>query len=220
LPFVSVGNDPELYTRSMQYAAFSAQLRPHAGKTVGLTAPGDGPPDTRFDRRAWEFPYEFFGPMREAMQLRSRLLPYTYSAALRAWLRCDETKRAPALFVVNFLIESKKGFIPRHRTGTIMKETPNQKAAFHAVCAALSVRLSVRSTSIFRPILSRSRFRSAKAASICSATGEEEEKNARRFSRRFPYLSMKTWTAYQDRLWTNATKTPTQKRCRRRRCSE
>jgi hypothetical protein len=108
LPFVSVGTDPELYTRSMQYAAFSAQLRPHAGKTVGLTAPGDGPPDTRFDRRAWEFPYEFFGPMREAMQLRSRLLPYTYSAALRAWLRCDETKRAPALFVVKFLIRNRK----------------------------------------------------------------------------------------------------------------
>ena len=59
------GNDPELYTRSMQYAAFSAQLRPHAAKTVGLVAHGNGPADSRFDRRAWEFPYEFFEPMRE-----------------------------------------------------------------------------------------------------------------------------------------------------------
>ena len=32
------------------------------------------------------FAYEFFEPMREAMQLRARMLPYTYSAALRAWL--------------------------------------------------------------------------------------------------------------------------------------
>ena len=66
------GNDPELYTRSMQYAAFSAQLRPHAAKTVDLVAPGNGAADTRFDRRAWEFPYEFFEPMREAMQVSFR----------------------------------------------------------------------------------------------------------------------------------------------------
>eukprot|EP01046_Picozoa_sp_COSAG06_P015359 COSAG06_NODE_980_length_11224_cov_324.998382_4_plen_147_part_00 len=145
----------------MQYAAFSAQLRPHAGKTVGLTAPGDGPPDTRFDRRAWEFPYEFFGPMREAMQLRSRLLPYTYSAALRAWLRCDEKPKkpkkpnAPALFVVKLLIRNRskaKGGLYHDRLGTIIKGTPNQKAALDAVCTALSVRLSVPSTSIFLPI--------------------------------------------------------------------
>ena len=83
------GNDPELYTRSMQYCAFSAQLRPHAAKTVGLVAPGNGPADTRFDRRAWEFPYEYFEPMREAMHLRSRFLPYTYTAALRGWISPD-----------------------------------------------------------------------------------------------------------------------------------
>ena len=59
----------------MQYAAFSAQLRPHAAKTVGLVASGHGPADTRFDRRPWEFPYDYFGPMREAIQLRARLLP-------------------------------------------------------------------------------------------------------------------------------------------------
>eukprot|EP01052_Picozoa_sp_SAG31_P036288 SAG31_NODE_4506_length_3179_cov_1.712338_1_plen_124_part_10 len=40
----------------------------------------------RFDHRAWEYPYQYFQAMREAMQLRSRMLPYTYSSALNAWL--------------------------------------------------------------------------------------------------------------------------------------
>ena len=64
------GNDPELYTRATQYCAFSAQLRPHAAKT-----PGQMSGDRRFDRRPWEFGYEFFEPMREAIQLRARMLP-------------------------------------------------------------------------------------------------------------------------------------------------
>ena len=34
-----------------------------------------------------QFPYPYFEPMRAAMQLRARLLPYTYGAALAAWLR-------------------------------------------------------------------------------------------------------------------------------------
>ena len=55
------GNDPELYTRMVQYAAFSAQLRPHTAKTP---RPGSG--DTRFDHRVWEFAYDYFDTMREA----------------------------------------------------------------------------------------------------------------------------------------------------------
>ena len=58
------------YTRATQYCAFSAQLRPHAAKT-----PGQMSGDRRFDRRPWEFGYEFFEPMREAIQLRARMLP-------------------------------------------------------------------------------------------------------------------------------------------------
>ena len=78
------GNDPELYTRATQYCAFSAQLRPHAAKT-----PGQMSGDRRFDRRPWEFGYEFFEPMREAIQLRARMLPCaqaTFRPALPAAL--------------------------------------------------------------------------------------------------------------------------------------
>lgn len=52
------GDDQELYVRSIQYTAFSAQLRPHAAKVVG--ACHTPPCDIHFDRRVWEQPYEFF----------------------------------------------------------------------------------------------------------------------------------------------------------------
>ena len=56
-----------------QFGAFSAQLRPHAAKKPGAEAHAHLPGtkmDARFDRRAWEFEYEYFQPMREAIQVR------------------------------------------------------------------------------------------------------------------------------------------------------
>ena len=78
------GDNQELYTRSAQYGAFSAQLRPHAAKVIGACE--REPCDIHFDRRIWELPFEFFAPLREAMQLRARLLPYSYTAAMRMYL--------------------------------------------------------------------------------------------------------------------------------------
>ena len=56
-----------------KFGAFSAQLRPHAAKKPGAEAHAHLPGtkmDARFDRRAWEFEYEYFQPMREAIQVR------------------------------------------------------------------------------------------------------------------------------------------------------
>eukprot|EP00040_Diaphanoeca_grandis_P044121 m.11356 g.11356 ORF g.11356 m.11356 type:complete len:942 (-) comp8775_c0_seq1:102-2927(-) len=75
-----MGNDPELYTRWTQYGAWTAQLRPHSQK-YALNFDDVGP----IERRIWEYPYEYFDAMRTAMQRRSTLVPYIYSAALDAF---------------------------------------------------------------------------------------------------------------------------------------
>ncbi len=70
------GNDPELYTRWLQYGAWNTMMRPHPQK-----APNKGP-DTEIERRIWEFGYKYFNPMRAAFRLHARLVPYLYSLAL------------------------------------------------------------------------------------------------------------------------------------------
>lgn len=60
--------DPELYTRWVQWGAFSPILRTHTTK------------NPLAERRIWEFPPEFYNAMKAAWRLRYALLPYTYSA--------------------------------------------------------------------------------------------------------------------------------------------
>ncbi|MCK5087486.1 MAG: hypothetical protein KAQ90_08195, partial [Melioribacteraceae bacterium] len=67
---------PELYTRWIQFGAFSPILRTHCTKsnyTAGI------------ERRIWGYPLEYFYAMREAFHLRKALLPYIYSAAREAF---------------------------------------------------------------------------------------------------------------------------------------
>ena len=40
--------------------------------------------DARIERRVWIYDYKYFNVMREAMQYRARLVPYTYSSALQS----------------------------------------------------------------------------------------------------------------------------------------
>lgn len=60
---------PELYTRWVQFGAFSPVLRTHATKK----------PET--ERLFWKYPYEYFTAMRDAINLRYSLIPYIYTAA-------------------------------------------------------------------------------------------------------------------------------------------
>ncbi len=67
---------PELYTRWIQFGAFSPILRTHctkAGNQGGI------------ERRIWAYPLEYFYAMRDAFQLRKALLPYIYTAAREAY---------------------------------------------------------------------------------------------------------------------------------------
>ncbi len=66
---------PELYTRWVQFGAFSPILRTHctkAGREGGI------------ERRIWAYPLENYYAMREAFRLRYALLPYIYTAAREA----------------------------------------------------------------------------------------------------------------------------------------
>ncbi len=64
---------PELYTRWVQWGAFSPVLRTHTTKN----------PDA--ERRIWAYPYEYFDAMRKAVLLRSSLVPYIYTEARKAY---------------------------------------------------------------------------------------------------------------------------------------
>ncbi|MGC4232151.1 MAG: glycoside hydrolase family 31 protein, partial [Niabella sp.] len=55
---------PELYTRWVQFGIYSPVLRTHGTKK----------PDT--ERRFWMYPYKYFSAMRDAIQLRYKLVPY------------------------------------------------------------------------------------------------------------------------------------------------
>ncbi len=66
---------PELYTRWVQFGAFSPILRTHctkAGREGGI------------ERRIWAYPLENFYAMRDAFHLRYALIPYIYTAAREA----------------------------------------------------------------------------------------------------------------------------------------
>lgn len=65
--------DPELYTRWLQWGAFSPVLRTHATK------------HPEAERRVWAFPEPYRSAMISALRLRLRLLPYLYTAARRTY---------------------------------------------------------------------------------------------------------------------------------------
>lgn len=65
--------DPELYTRWVQFGAFSPILRTHSAKN----------PDA--ERRIWAFPEPYSAIMRDAFQLRYALQPYIYTEARRTY---------------------------------------------------------------------------------------------------------------------------------------
>jgi Glycosyl hydrolases family 31 TIM-barrel domain/Glycosyl hydrolase family 31 C-terminal domain/Domain of unknown function (DUF5110) len=64
---------PELYTRWIQFSAFSPILRTHASK------------NPKAERRIWAYPYEYFKIMRDTYILRYKLIPYIYTAAREAY---------------------------------------------------------------------------------------------------------------------------------------
>lgn len=64
---------PELYTRWIQWGAFSPILRTHTTK------------DPQSERRIWAYPAQYASVMREAYLLREALIPYIYTAARNAY---------------------------------------------------------------------------------------------------------------------------------------
>jgi alpha-glucosidase len=65
--------DPELYTRWLQFGAFSPILRTHTTKN----------PDS--ERRIWAYPEPYSDIMRSTYHLRYALLPYIYTEARRTY---------------------------------------------------------------------------------------------------------------------------------------
>ena len=65
--------EPELYTRWIQFGAFSPILRTHTSKN----------PDS--ERRIWAYPEPYAGIMRATFQLRCALEPYIYTEARRTY---------------------------------------------------------------------------------------------------------------------------------------
>jgi len=66
-------SNPELYTRWIQWGAFSPIMRTHCTK------------DPKLERRIWTYPTENFKAMRNAYVLRYALIPYLYSQARIAY---------------------------------------------------------------------------------------------------------------------------------------
>lgn len=64
--------EPELYVRWIQFGITSPILRTHASK------------NPEAERRIWAFPEAYFAAARDAFKLRTRLIPYLYSAAHQA----------------------------------------------------------------------------------------------------------------------------------------
>lgn len=64
---------PELYTRWIQWGAFSPILRTHTTK------------DPQSERRIWAYPAKYSAAMRDAYLLRYSLIPYIYTAARNAY---------------------------------------------------------------------------------------------------------------------------------------
>ena len=64
--------DPEMYTRWVQFGAFSPILRTHSTK------------NPEAERRIWAYPLKYYDVMRQAVNLRYALIPYIYTAARQA----------------------------------------------------------------------------------------------------------------------------------------
>jgi alpha-glucosidase len=65
--------EPELYTRWVQFGAFSPILRTHTTK------------NPEAERRIWAYPEPYSSALRSAFQLRYALLPYIYTEARRTY---------------------------------------------------------------------------------------------------------------------------------------
>jgi alpha-glucosidase (family GH31 glycosyl hydrolase) len=65
--------EPELYTRWVQFGAFSPILRTHTTKNPGS------------ERRVWAYPEPYSSVLRSAFQLRYALEPYLYTEARRTY---------------------------------------------------------------------------------------------------------------------------------------
>ncbi|CEM04239.1 unnamed protein product [Vitrella brassicaformis CCMP3155] len=63
----------EMYTRWIQWGAFSPCMRPHSSKEFGN------------DRRIWVYPNTYYDIMRTFMRRRAELVPYIYSQGRRAY---------------------------------------------------------------------------------------------------------------------------------------
>ncbi|MEK6570793.1 MAG: TIM-barrel domain-containing protein, partial [Bacteroidota bacterium] len=64
---------PELYTRWIQFGAFSPVLRTHTTR------------NPEAERRIWAYPSDYYSIMRDAFLLRYSLIPYIYTAARKAY---------------------------------------------------------------------------------------------------------------------------------------
>jgi len=64
---------PELYTRWIQWGAFSPVLRTHTTQKYD------------YERRIWAFPVDYYNIMREAFLLRYRLIPYIYTESRKTY---------------------------------------------------------------------------------------------------------------------------------------
>ena len=67
------GYDPELYTRWVEWGAFSPVFRTHCTKNPAI------------ERKIWNYPEENFRAMRDAIRLRYSLFPYIYTSARMAY---------------------------------------------------------------------------------------------------------------------------------------
>ncbi len=65
--------DPQLYTRWIQFGAFSPILRTHTTKNADS------------ERRIWAYPEPYSGIMRSTFQLRYTMIPYIYTEARRTY---------------------------------------------------------------------------------------------------------------------------------------
>jgi alpha-glucosidase len=65
--------DPEMYTRWVQFGAFSPILRTHSTK------------NPEAERRIWAYPLRYYEVMRQAVLQRYAMIPYIYTAARQAY---------------------------------------------------------------------------------------------------------------------------------------
>ncbi len=66
-------SDPELFTRWIQWGAFSPILRTHCTKSP------------KIERRIWGYPFKYYKIMRRAELLRHSLIPYIYTTSREAY---------------------------------------------------------------------------------------------------------------------------------------